>query len=272
MKRLLRRRSITSKRLTNLSVFAESRGRKQEDEHKCSMPDTRRIIGDDESSYSKLTEAFRDRTIASYARVILLNPLSTLLPRAVVLLLPTCNRFTANDVKDQWESIHRYYVEKLESVIGPLIGHASDGDSRSRSLMLINRNHSLLTDRRQPIPFDEGFTLSAKKEPSDPGRYVIRNIGHQDAIHQHRKFINPIDHLTRIMMIGPRYMIRMNHLQMVAGRFPTIRHLITKNLITRKDRQNWKEFQEISFLGLQDCLKEIIACNPPPPPPHPNPR
>ena len=110
---------------------------KEEDGQKCSMPNTRIIIGDDESSYSKLTEAFRDRTIASYARVILLNPLSTLLPRAVVLLLPTCNRFTANDVKDQWESIHRYYVEKLESVIGPLIGHASDGDSRRRSLMLI---------------------------------------------------------------------------------------------------------------------------------------
>ena len=102
---------------------------KEEDEHKCSMPDTRIILGDDESSYSKLTEAFRDRTTASYTRVILLNPLSTLLPRAVVLLLPTYKRFTANDVKNQWESIHRYYVEKLESVICPLIGHASDGDS-----------------------------------------------------------------------------------------------------------------------------------------------
>ena len=170
------------------------------------MPDTRIIIGGDESSYSKLTEAFRNRTIASYARVILFNPLSTLLPRAVVLVLPIFNRFTANDVKDQWESIHRYHVEKLESVIGPLIGHASDGDSRRRSLTLINRNHSLLTDRYQPIPFDEGFTLSAKKEPSDeyPGRYVIRDIGDQDAIRQHRKLVNPIDHPTRIMMIGPR--------------------------------------------------------------------
>ena len=169
------------------------------------MPDTRIIIGDDESSYSKLTEAFRDRTIASYAKVILLNPLSTLLLRAVVLLLPTCNHFTANDVNDEWESIHRYYVEKLESVIGPLIGDASDGDSRRRSLMLINRNHSLLTDRYQPIPFDEGFTLSAKKEPSNeyPGGYVIRYIGDQDAILPHRKLIKPIDHPTRIMMLGP---------------------------------------------------------------------
>ena len=71
--------------------------------------------------------------------------------------------------------------------------------------MLVNRNHSLLTDRYQPIPFGEGFTLLAKKEPSDeyPGGYVIRDIGDQDAMHQHRKLINPIDHPTRITMLGP---------------------------------------------------------------------
>ena len=57
----------------DLIGFCGKKG-KEEDGHKCSMPDTRIIIGDDESSYSKLTEAFRDRTIASYARVILLNP------------------------------------------------------------------------------------------------------------------------------------------------------------------------------------------------------
>ena len=49
-------------------------------------------------------------------------------------------------------------------------------------------------------------------------------------------------------------MIHMNHLQVVADRFPTI-----KNHITRKDQQNCKEVQEINFLGVQDCLKEIIV-------------
>ena len=57
------------------------------------------IIGDDENSYAKLTEAFRDRTIASYARVILLNPLSHLLPRAVVLLLQSLDGITLKNWK-----------------------------------------------------------------------------------------------------------------------------------------------------------------------------
>lgn len=107
--------------------------------------------------------AFKNYNIASSARIILLNPLHPLLPRVVLLLAATCNKFKTEDVELQWKTIKQEYCATLESVLGPLIGQSSDGDSRRRKLMLANMR-SEDGERFQPIAKEYGFTLSAKKE------------------------------------------------------------------------------------------------------------
>ncbi len=60
------------------------------------------------------------------------------------------------------------------------------------------------------------------------------------------------------MLMGEGLMIHMNHLLLVTQIFPRLRHGLTKNHIERKDCQNWRSAQELTYLCVQDCLKEII--------------
>ncbi len=177
----------------------------------------------------------------------------------VLLIGATCNKFKSEDVRKQWETIESEYKAELEAVVGPLIGHSSDGDSRRRKLMLENQMNES-NGRYQPIPSNLGFSFSVKKEesPNAAGGYVIRGIGDQDAIHQHKKFINPLDHPVRVMMMGTNFMVHMNHLQRVADMFPRIRHGLGKSHIERTDRQNWRIAQEMTFLPVQACLRELV--------------
>ena len=75
----------------------------------------------------------------------------------VILRQCTCNRFTAGDVEEQWDLIQREYGAKVEPVLGPLIGHSSDGDSRRRKGML--KNMANIGDTFQPIPFYAGYYI-----------------------------------------------------------------------------------------------------------------
>ena len=223
--------------------------------HRC-MPNVTVVIGDGEAGYTRICEAFSSKKKAGYARVILLNPLHPVYPRVTLLLQATCNKFTSDDVKEQWDSIESEYRKNLEAVVGPLIGQSSDGDRRRRKLMLQNMSNDT-GDRFRPIPKKLGFTLSARKEVKGD-KYIIRDVGDQDCIHQGKKLINPLDHSTRTMMMGDTNTIHMNHLQLLSDRFDRLHHGLTKTHILRKDRQNWKVAQELAFLRVHDCLKKMI--------------
>ena len=223
-------------------------------DHHCLQP-AKVIIGDDRDAYSRLTSAFQNLKIGAYARVVLLNPLHLHLPRMAILLLPTCNKFTHSDVAMQWSTISENYQAYTESTVGPLIGNASDGDSRRRKLMLENMSCNQ-GERYQPIPRSLGFHLTAKKEICED-TYTIRQVGDQDYIHQHKKLINALDQESRILTMGS-YNIHLNHIQLVAKEFDVRRHHLTKDHLERRDRQNWKVAQELAFTRVQDCLSEIL--------------
>ena len=74
--------------------------------------------------------------------------------------------------------------------MGPLIGHSSDGDSRRRKIMLqLMRSKEGL--RFQPILQDLGFVLSCRKEIKG-NNYVVRDLGDQDYIHNHKKTVKSL--------------------------------------------------------------------------------
>eukprot|EP00112_Aurelia_sp_Birch-Aquarium-sp1_P008356 Seg1918.2 transcript_id=Seg1918.2/GoldUCD/mRNA.D3Y31 product="hypothetical protein" protein_id=Seg1918.2/GoldUCD/D3Y31 len=231
-------------------------------DHHCLQESATIVLGDDQDSYDHLRNAFQNYKIGGYARIILLNPLHVSLAGIVVLFASTCNKFSHQDVRRQWQLIHEQYNKYLEEALGPLIGHSSDGDSRRRKLMLedFKCNEG---GRYQPIQKKYGFIFSVRKEvsPVEQSGYVLRGLPDQDAIHQHKKLINPLDHPTRIMMMGPNYMVHMNHLLLVLQIFPWLRHRLTKSHLERTDRQNWQITQEISFKSVQSCLAELIDGN-----------
>ena len=157
--------------------------------HQCLDQFTVRV-GDGEEGYNTIFSAFRNNIIGNYARAIILNPLLPNLPRLPILIMPTCNRFDTEFVHRQWQDIERLFEGELEATLGPLIGHSSDGDSRRHKIMLqLMRSREGL--RFQPIPQDLGFVLSCRKEIKGES-YVIRDLGDQDYIHNHKKTVKSL--------------------------------------------------------------------------------
>ena len=180
-------------------------------------------------------------------------------PKIPVLITPTCNRFCHALVCSQWCRLRQLFKQFLEPVLGPLIGNSSDGDSRRRRLMLQSAERNTDSELR-PIPKDLGFVFYATRDgsPNELAGYVVRDLCDQDAIHNHKKCINPLDHATRILHFGKNHMAHMNHLQLVTELFDVHQHCLTKNGILRKDRQNWVSAQKLTFLRVQNCLRQIL--------------
>ena len=94
------------------------------------------IVEDDDNVYTRLVEAFGQNRVAGFARVIMLNPIHKNILPFVVLLQAVCNKFDHAMVRDQWNIVTDLYNQYLVNVLGPLVGHSSDGDSRRRKLHL----------------------------------------------------------------------------------------------------------------------------------------
>ena len=198
-------------------------------------------VGDGEEGYNTIFSAFKNNVIGNYARAIILNPLVPNLPCLPILIMPTCNHFDTDFVHRQWQEIERLFEEELEVILGPLIGHSSDGDSRRHKIMLqLMRSKEGL--RFQPIPQDLGFVLSCRKEIKG-NNYVVRDLADQDFIHNHKKLLNPLDHSSRVLMMG-KDIVHMNHLQLVYDTFLHTEHGLGLDDINCRDRQNWRSVQK----------------------------
>ena len=145
------------------------------------------VIGDDDNAYVRLVDAFRNNRIAGFARVILLNPVHQDLPPFVVLLQAVCNKFDHTMVRDQWNNIVELYNNHLLNVLGPLVGHASDGDSRRCKLHLANSNSNEGVHHRINHP---NFSYSGKLVEVNNQKFVV-DLSDQDFIHNGKKLVEP---------------------------------------------------------------------------------
>ena len=149
--------------------------------------------------------------------------------------MPTCNRFNHEFVFKQWQRVERLYEQELQEIVGPLIGHSSDGDSRRRKAMLQLATNNF-GSRFRPVPTELGFVLSCSKIEMENG-YIIRDSCGQDYIHNHKKLLNPLDHASRMLTLGKiNYMVHMNHLQLVYEMFPIPDHGLGVNDSQRSDK------------------------------------
>ncbi len=103
--------------------------------HKC-VHDFQVLVSFGEEGYNKINDAFDNGVKSNYARVLMANPLHKSLPAFLLVAMATCNRFSAEDIREQWNRVEQLWREHCLELVGPIIGHASDGDSRRRSVQL----------------------------------------------------------------------------------------------------------------------------------------
>jgi hypothetical protein len=210
---------------------------------------------EDQTVYEQMVGAFEDYRIGWYGRVIMINPLCAELPAVAVLFQPTCNKFDADFVRQQWDDVDKYWQQvDGHSKVGMLIGHGSDGDSRRRKLMLADYTRLLPQAECFTLPNCPGFTLVARVNAQG----LVSGLHSQDSIHNGKKGINPLDSPHRRLVIG-KYMATIQHLHAVFGAYEPHVHGMQLSDIERKDRQNWPACQRLMFRKVRTCLMEMAA-------------
>jgi hypothetical protein len=199
------------------------------------------------ASYESILEAFQKLHLAEMARLIVCNPLIKGFPRLVHAMLPTCNRFDASQVQDQWDQIHAIHDKYLSASIGPLISHASEGDARRRKLM-VDGCEGGTNGLNQP-----GFTFKARL-----GRNGWLVLYCQDPPHGGKKMRNPLLSASRRLCWGVCLATR-NHLRLVMTHFPKDQHGLCKTDIDVRDVQNFPAVQRLAFSKVRTCLNSVQA-------------
>ena len=225
------------------------------DEHQCLDNFVVTPIGDGVEGYEKIVNAFQEYKIGCYARVIIINPLHPLLPKLSMLVMPTCNSFDLRFVQHQHDIIQHNYDQYLEPVLGPLIGNASDGDSRRRKLFVMLES-SREGVRFQPIPIELVFVLTAEKSFKD-NSYVLCHLCDDDYLHCHKKLVNHLDHDSRMVRMG-KYFVHMNHIRYIYDNFPREVLGLNRCDVDRDDRQNTASVEWLTFPIVRECLLTCI--------------
>ncbi len=214
------------------------------------------VVGDGNDSFEKLEDAFKNNVIGGYARVVLINPIHRNLPPLVVLLQAVCNKFDSDFIQRQWNQIQVLYDRHLLPVLGPLVGHASDGDSRRRRL---HTNNSASADGRRYRIDHDNFSVSGKIIESG-NKIFPTELPDQDFIHNGKKLVNHLMHPSRILTLG-RGICHANHLQLLIDNSKISRfdHGLQQTDIDRRDRMNWESAQRLLFPKVRQCLQKINA-------------
>jgi hypothetical protein len=93
--------------------------------------------------------------------------------------------------------MEKLWAAECKQVVGPIIGHASDGDSRRRQLMLQDYLCDDVTQNRQSIPW-VGWKLSVLLNVDGESM----GLHDQYFIHNGKKFINPLDSHAKTLQFG----------------------------------------------------------------------
>ncbi|CAM6094641.1 unnamed protein product [Calypogeia fissa] len=165
-------------------------------DHKC-MHNFTVVVGDGEDGYNWIVDAFERNVKANYARVLMANPLHSGLPSLLIVAMCTCNTFDAGDIRMQWNRIEKLWKENCHEV-GPIIGHASDGDSRRRAVQLHDYCCRATTPAREFRIDWEGFALGALIGQDGD----VSGLHDQDWIHNVKKLISPLDSSCQTLWLG----------------------------------------------------------------------
>lgn len=195
------------------------------------------LVGFGEEGYNMIVDSFRNNKVGGFARVIVVNPMHSELPRLVLVACCTCNSFDSAWVRRQWDIIDGLWAKDCLDVVGPIVGHSSDGDSRRRQLML--QDYRCLVGARLAVGW-EGWNLTCGLD----GTGNAKGLHDQDYIHNGKKLINPLLSAVRVLQLGGD-VCTLEHVGLVYNRFTADQHGLRQEDVDRKDRQNWASAQRL---------------------------
>jgi hypothetical protein len=216
--------------------------------HEC-IVDFKPPVGEDEVGYDTIVDAFHNFKTGSFARVIMVNPLHAKLPRLVFAISCTCNCFDSCWVRKQWGRIDRLWKLHCEDQVGPIVRHASDGDSHRRQLML--EDYTRRVGSRYAMPW-EGFVLTASRVDGTS----VSGLHDQDFIHNGKKLINLPDSPVKMLQLG-RDVCVIGHIGLVYKKFTFDQHGLRNEDVSCADRQNWASIQQICAAKTRSYLREL---------------
>jgi hypothetical protein len=170
------------------------------------------IVGPRARAYAIIEKAHLSMQLASYICLVMINPLHLDLPKLAVLVHGTCNRFSAEWIKESWARLRLLVRKHVVPVIGPLVGHASDGDARRFS----NQQREMLTLPQGRVKYAlvaDGFTLFANWDGSDS--LSVTGIHEQDPRHNLATLYSHTASTSRTLQFGV-YVVTHQHVVVVA--------------------------------------------------------
>lgn len=203
-------------------------------------------MGDGEVGFNNIADAFDNYVVAHQARCFIVNALVASFPRLCIVATGTCNKFDATWVREQWNQVASLWTVNCLELVGPLLGHASDGDSRRRKLMLEDYSGRGIPGTRQNLEW-EGWQLthSLTTVGAEPGALVhAYGLHDQDFIHNGKKLVNPLDSTSRILKLGT-WVANLSHIIHCYHLYNNNDHGLNEEDIKRTDRQNWASAQQL---------------------------
>lgn len=140
-------------------------------------------------------------------------------------------------------------MQHCYSHVGPIIGHASNGDSRRRQLML----QDFRSERGPRLAVDwEGWLFSSHVNLHGEAT----GLHDQDYIHNGKKLLNPIDSNVCTLRLGGDLALH-QYICQVFNRFTVDEHGLLQEDFDRKDRQNWASAQRLCSEKVRNCLRAL---------------
>ena len=101
------------------------------------------VLGDSELTQKKVDDLCDRGVRASYIRLCVLKPLSKQLPRLIVSLVPSDNRFRTMHVQMDWVKMDELFDKYLKPLQLCRMSHGTDGDARYAAAQKANMTHKV---------------------------------------------------------------------------------------------------------------------------------
>ena len=141
------------------------------------------------------------------------------------------------------------WSERFLEVVGPVIGHAFDGDNCCRLLMLEDYRNNDGVWLKVDWP---GWIMLARVNVAGDAW----GLHDQDYIYNAKKLVNPID--KPVKLLQPRSnTVYFEYIGQVYNKYTFDKHGLKLEDITRANWQNWKSIQFLYQKKVQSCLREL---------------
>ena len=170
------------------------------------------VVGSRENGYENIKKAKDTMVVSTHARVVMINPMHERLPALTCLLVGTCLRFKEDGyVLPQWEQLQILFDKHVRGVIGPLIGHASDGDSRRRKAF----RRTMLSTKVEVGQRRYGLGRADFTHTGLVVNGIPTGIMDQYFFHNFKKLINCFDNPQKVLTIGNAGIAHINDLRVL---------------------------------------------------------